>query len=79
MSGGHFDYRQGQVTDLAWEVDEIINNKSNNFRPETLDKMRVASATLRRAAHMLQRIDWLASGDDGEDSFHRRWEEEKLS
>jgi hypothetical protein len=25
---------------------------------------------------MAQRVDWLISGDDGEESFHQRWKEE---
>jgi len=29
-------------------------------------------AILRQAHVYAQRIDWLVSGDDGEDSFHRR-------
>jgi len=25
---------------------------------------------------MLNRVDWLVSDDDGEDTFHQRWNEE---
>jgi hypothetical protein len=47
-----------------------------NFSDETLAKFKEARDTIRRAAKMAQRIDWLLSGDDDEDSFHKRWVEE---
>lgn len=78
MSGGHFDYRQDMVSDLACEIDDIINNESNNFSPDTLDKLQETRDTLRRASKMVQRIDWFVSGDDGEESFHCRWKEDGL-
>lgn len=88
MSGGHFDYQQYRINDIATMIDELIasnDDKSLNdfgyerglgYSAETISKFKEASDTLKRAANMAQRIDWLVSGDDGEDSFHRRWEEE---
>jgi hypothetical protein len=46
------------------------------FPPEVIARFREAAATCRRAAIMVQRVDWLVSSDDGEDSFLRRWEED---
>ena len=39
-------------------------------------RFKIASHALKKAATMAQRIDWLVSGDDGEESFLRRWSEE---
>lgn len=88
MSGGHFQYDQHKIASIADDVRELIasnNDKSKNswgdtvgrgYGEETIQRFRDAEATLRRAYIYAQRIDWLVSGDDGEDSFHRRLREE---
>lgn len=86
MSGGHFDYIQYRIEQAADEVEQYIRKCESTetdeygyreeYSPETIAKFRECESTLRRAAAMLQRVDWLASGDDGEDCFHTRWEEE---
>ena len=86
MSGGHFNYDQYRCDEIADDIDRLIarNNEddgfgfSNGFSDETLAKFRLAAKTCREAAKMVQRVDWLASGDDREESFHRRWNEEGL-
>lgn len=85
MSGGHFDYKQYHFNDIADEIINLIhnNNKKNewgysyDFKEETIKKFYEAEKILRLAAMMSQRIDWLVSGDDGENDFHERWDEEK--
>ena len=42
----------------------------------TLREFEAAVRCLRRAAVYAQRIDWLLSGDDGEEEFHERLEKE---
>jgi hypothetical protein len=86
MSGGYFDYVQYRIGEAADQVDSYIRRCESDevyeygnkpeYRIETLEKFRECEKTLRRASEMLQRVDWLASGDDGEDCFHKRWEEE---
>ncbi|MBL0712133.1 MAG: hypothetical protein JJV98_00400 [Desulfosarcina sp.] len=44
--------------------------------PVIIEKFKEAMLTLRMAEAMAQRIDWLVSGDDGEESFLRRWNED---
>jgi hypothetical protein len=60
--------------------DESLNEwgdrRGHGYNPETIEKFKLAVDSLRIAATMAQRIDWLVSGDDGEESFHRRWDEE---
>lgn len=88
MSGGHFDYAQYRIEDIAVGIDEVIaanddetlnewgGRRGNGYPPEIIEKFREAAHTLRQAAEMAQRVDWLLSGDDGEDSFLRRWDKE---
>jgi hypothetical protein len=88
MSGGHFDYQQYRIEDIAKSIEELIASNDdktlnewgyccgNGYDKEIIEKFKLAVHTLRKAATMAQRVDWLVSGDDGEDSFHRRWDEE---
>jgi len=85
MSGGHFDYQQHCLLDIADEIQRVIRDNGVQepdgweaplFSPETLASFREAVALLRRAYVYVQRIDWLVSCDDGEEDFHRRLREE---
>jgi hypothetical protein len=88
MSGGHFNYDQYKIAEMAEDISLLIENNDNNdqddwgddigrhYPPEVIDRFKEAKATLIQAAKMATRIDWLLSGDDGEDSFIRRWNEE---
>lgn len=44
----------------------------NGYRFQTLQQMKRAVKTLRKAAVYAQRIDWLLSGEDSEESFMAR-------
>ena len=84
MSGGHFNYKQHDLLDIADDIGSaIFNNDSekknewgdnigNRYSPETLAEFSRAVKALKLAYVYAQRIDWLLSGDDGEDSFHKR-------
>ena len=84
MSGGHFDYQQYRLHDIAVMIDELVasNNEpgafgyARNYSEDTIKKFKAASATLELAGAMAQRIDWLVSGDDSEETFTARWAEE---
>lgn len=84
MSGGHFNYNQWVIESVADQVEDLIlTNDSEevtewggiegrHFTPETIAEFQTGLRKLREAAIYAQRIDWLVSGDDGEESFHRR-------
>lgn len=110
MSGGHFEYSQYRINDIADELEEIIEKNGkpipwedldyydrqqfdNNektyekaeavekfyntyYPPEIIERFKEGLKVLRRAYIYAQRIDWLLSGDDGEDSFMRRLDKE---
>ena len=87
MSGGHFDYRDFYIQNIADQIERVIEENDDpseygdgyvkwGFSERTLDRFREAIDCLKRAAVMVHRIDWLLSGDDDEESFHERWGEE---
>jgi hypothetical protein len=84
MSGGHFAYRHYQIRELAEEIDGLItgNGKKDEFgdvryySKEIIEKLKETTHALNKAADMFQRVDWLVSGDDGEESFLKRWKED---
>jgi hypothetical protein len=84
MSGGHFQYKQYELGHMADEIEQLIldndseevneygDTKGYGYSPETIAKFKIARTVLLLAQIYVQRIDWLVSGDDGEDSFHSR-------
>lgn len=84
MSGGHFDYKQYNIGYIADAIEDLIlKNKDESkdywgdtvgrfYSDETIEKFKTAVMQLRLAQIYAHRIDWLVSGDDSEDSFHRR-------
>ena len=84
MSGGHFNYKQHVLLDMADDIgSQILSNDSTeknewgdqigrHYSPETIEEFEKAVKALKLAYAYAQRIDWLLSGDDGEDSFHIR-------
>ena len=86
MSGGHFDYQQYQMNEIADRIDGLVKKNAvkdeygyaRDYSKETLAKFKKASSVCREASKMVQRVDWLVSGDDGEKSFHERWKKEGL-
>lgn len=88
MSGGRFGYAQYKIGQIADEIEHLIEiNDSDElnewgdpvgrgYQPEVIERFRLAVATLRKAEVMAQRVDWLVSDDDGEESFLRRWDKD---
>jgi hypothetical protein len=74
MSGGHFYYKQEHIRQIADDLESYIDRAA--FSEETIDKLKIGLELLRLAFIYTQRIDWLLSFDDGEDSFHRRLKQE---
>jgi hypothetical protein len=90
MSGGHFGncgYDYYKVAQFADELEEEIrhNGKAgtdgdhsyyySNFEPETINYLRKQLIPMRKMAEIMRHIDYLYSGDHGEDSFMVRVKE----
>ena len=88
MSGGHFDYAQYKINDIADEVRELIETNNDAcldewgdvigrcYDDEVIAHFRVGLEALEKAAIYAQRIDWLVSCDDGPESFIKRLQED---
>lgn len=87
MSGGNFDYVQYRIEEAARELDKLIVRQApgsaehdctveHDYNPEVIELFNETSHNLFRTAEMLQRVDWLVSGDDGPESFLERWEKD---
>ena len=81
MSGGHFNYQQYHLTDIADSIQFVLDADLEekpwyDYREDTKEEFKKAIKLLREAAIYAQRIDWLLSGDDGEETFHSRLQEE---
>lgn len=92
MSGGKFDYWQHHINYIAESIQSILDNQGKKkpasgfyefesqefevFSPEVEEKIREGLAIIRRAYIYAHRIDWFLSGDDGDENFLKRLEEE---
>ena len=100
MSGGHFDYAQFHLGQIAEGIKDVIDKNyvevpkyeheqwdyDNNgnlyeeckyyyaFKPEVIEKFKEGYELIRKAYVYAQRIDWLLSGDDGDETFLKRLE-----
>ena len=85
MSGGHYDYKCFEVSQFAEMVAMTIKERSEDREidhggyieqrtalPQPLrDKMQVFCDVLRKCGEMARDIEWMMSGDTGEESTMR--------
>ena len=88
MSGGHFNYTQYQIGQIADEIKLLIERNQDEsldefgdpvglfYSKETIDRFKEAVHALQVAQIYAQRIDWLVCGDDAEESFLARLQTE---
>lgn len=88
MSGGHFDYQQYVLGSIADEIEQLIRNNDDEsldewgckngrgYSPETIAEFQKGVELLRKAHVYAQRIDWLVSDDDSEETFQKRLQED---
>ena len=74
MSGGYFNYDQNRIDYIIERLEQVI--EKGRYGEDTLMQFRAGVDALRLAKIFATRIDWLLSGDDAEDTFHERLEEE---
>jgi hypothetical protein len=88
MSGGAFSYDQFKIRVIAETIESIIANNGkekipedrwseydthySHYSDETIEEFKKAVEILKKGEVYTQRIDWLLSGDDGEETFHER-------
>lgn len=84
MSGGHFNdcgYEYYKVAQFADELEEEIRNNGRegspndnygwypNHSPEVIEYLKEQLPKLRKMAEIMRHIDYLYSGDHGDDTF----------
>lgn len=88
MSGGRFNYNDHHISDIARQIQEIVETNNSeeldhwgdpighHYTSETIAHFHEAVRLLNLANLYVHRIDWLLSGDDGEDNFSKRLEQD---
>lgn len=66
---GYFDYIQNQFEETINEINILI--ESDEYDSSTVDEFREAIRKIKTLRIVLDRIDFLASGEESEDSFHQ--------
>ena len=82
MSGGHFDYDCFRISEFAENLkheidvnddkteDKFGDRRGYHFNINTLNRLTVAHRIIEKAGKLAKEIEWLYSGDHGEDSFN---------
>lgn len=76
MSGGNLYYFYSRFDELLEKILKEIKWGKNKWTPETLLEFQNAVNYLKLAQIYSRRVEWLLSGNDGEDSFIKRLKEE---
>lgn len=87
MSGGRFDYIQYRFPEIVDRIEQEIRDNDaeprpkdwfepNNYSEETLNEFRKGIEYIKKAQIYIQRIDYLLSSDDSEETFHKRLSED---
>ena len=56
--------------------EDFYNSGGKRWTDETIAEFKNGIEAIEKAVVYMQRIDWLLSGDDGEESFHKRLKED---
>ena len=76
MSGGHFDYFHYRLGTFADDLKELLTDEEYCLSPEIIAEVKKAINKSNELAVYARRIDWLVSGDDGEETFFERLKED---
>lgn len=74
MSGGRFEYlqRRYEWQDAIDTIEQVIDKNAHEFPKEIIDEFKQGLIHIKKAKVYLERIDYLLSDDDGEESFINR-------
>lgn len=75
MSGGSFDYAYFHFSKFADDLEScVINSKEYHLSEEWINKMKKSLELFRFCSELSHEIEWVYSGDTGEESFKERME-----
>ena len=70
------ELREESWRDSSWYDKYPEDLKHYEYPPEVIEEFKTGVKLLKQAAVYAQRIDWLLSGDDGDETFLERLEED---
>lgn len=77
MSGGYFDYKEFHIERIIEKLESVLSSeKAGQFRYDTVHEFETALYSLKTSYKYVNRIDYLLSGDDSEETFHKRLAED---
>jgi hypothetical protein len=88
MSGGHWNYLQNRLTEVYQDLEEWVEKngsherddwddlKYESYNPDTVRALLLAAKLTRLVQAAITRADYLYCGDDSEESFLKKWEQE---
>jgi hypothetical protein len=83
MSGGYFNYTDSHLSMIADEIEELVENNNStevdswgykvgrDYSPEVIEVFKKTLGILKKASIYVHEIDYLVSGDNGEEGFLR--------
>lgn len=74
MSGGAFEYlqRRYEWQEAIERIEHIVEENHSELRLDVIEEFKKGLRIIKEAKVYLERIDYLLSDDDGEDSFLKR-------
>lgn len=77
MSGGHYDYMNGNIGNVAEVIDNDIENNATvqNMSDQVINRMKILSEMLHMADKLTYIADYLYSHDSSEETFIKRFDE----
>ena len=82
MSGGSLDYAYFRLQTLAEDIQEEIDSNHtkdefgfiHDYNEETICRMKKTVELLIQTSKLSKEVEWLLSGDTGEDTFKERFD-----
>ena len=79
MSGGSFDYAYLKVWEFSESLKNILDGKdeeyTDQFSPEIKRALRRIQRQADEMSELMKAVEWLYSGDTGQDTFIKEIEE----
>jgi hypothetical protein len=84
MSGGSFDYAYRHMVEFAEELRDMLSQQGQRkdgwevgtWEPQVAAKLAEIAALVDYAAKLAKEVEWLYSGDTGEETF--MWRVQKI-
>jgi len=75
MSGGSFDYAYEKVVSFTNDLKESLENEPDFYSQLVVNKLKEIERIADKTAKLMKEVEWLYSGDTGEESFMERVKE----